>query len=274
MRSVRTALAVLTLLGLTFLMTRSADAGETKPKFKRERLSKEQVKVLFAKLGKAAATAKTFHARTLRSELSKYVVEAEPLKFEGEVWAERPNCFRQQMSKPRKSLAVANASDLWVYFPESREAQHIKLAKSAADKSGTATESFMSWVTFDLEKIEKNYSVSVRTDKVPEGVTVRIAKLAKEGDPAPGADAKAAAPTKAYCITYRPKASHRKTSGIRSLKIWVDGENPWPLKIEKVTKSKATIVTEFRDIVLWEKLDPKLFTFKPPRGTKVEELSR
>ncbi len=261
MRNVRTALAA------ALIMATGAGAGEAK--FKSERLSKDETKALFAKLGKAAANAKTFRARILRSELSSFVLDAEPLKSEGEIWAERPDRFRQQMSKPRRSLAVISPEDLWVYFPESREAQHVDLAKGVAGKAGASAESFMSWVTFDLAEIEKRYRVSVRTAEVPEGVTIRAPKSARKGASVP----KATAPAKAYRITYTPLASHRKKAAIRSLSIWVDGEHPWPLKVEKVTKRKDTIVTEFRDMVLEEKLDPKLFEFTPPRGTKVEELS-
>jgi len=269
---VRTVTAVFAALGLALVAATGATAGE--PEFKSVRLSKDETKALFAKLGKAAAKAKTFHARILRSELSKFVLDEDPLKSEGEVWAERPDRFRQQMSKPKKSLAVANATELWVYFPELREAQHVDLAKGPGSKAGGAAESFMSWVTFDLEKIQKSYRVSVKTAEVPEGVTIRFAKSTL--GPAPDGEAldavTAKPPAKAYVITYTPLASHRKKATIRSLSIWVDGENPWPLKIRKVTKRRDTIVTEFRDIVLWEKLDPKLFEFTPPRGTKVEEI--
>jgi len=269
---VRTVTASFAALGVALVAACGASAGEAK--FKSVRLSKDETRTLFAKLGKAVSTAKTFHARIVRSELSKFVLDEEPLKSEGEVWAERPDRFRQQMSKPKKSLAVANAAELWVYLPELREAQHIDLARGLGGKTGGAAESFMSWVTFDLEKIQKSYRVSVKTAEVPEGVTVRFAQSTL--GPAPDGKALdavvAKAPAKAYVITYTPLASHRKKATVRSLSIWVDGENPWPLKIRKVTKSRATIVTEFRDIVLWEKLDPKLFKFTPPRGTKVEEI--
>jgi len=262
MKNVRTALVA------ALIMAAGAGAGEAK--FKSERLSKDDTKALFAKLGKAAANAKTFRARILRSELSSFVLDAKPLKFEGEIWAERPDRFRQQMSKPRKSLAVINSEDLWVYFPESREAQHVNLAKGLAGKTATSSESFMSWVTFDLAEIQKRYRVSVRTAEVPKGVTIRSAKSARKGTQAPKAGT---APTKAFRITYTPLASHRKKAAVRSLSIWVDGEHPWPLKVEKVTKRKDTIVTEFRDMVLEEPLDPELFKFTPPRGTKIEKLS-
>ena len=264
MRSARSTLAAVA----ASLVSLCAGAGEVE--FKSERLSKDETKALFEKLGKAAATARTFHARILRSEESGYVTDDEPLRSEGEVWAVRPDRFRQQMSKPRKSLAVVNPKEVWIYFPESREAQHVDLAKGVAGKAGASAESFMSWVTFDLAEIEKAYRVSVRTAEVPEGVTVRVAKSARDGAPAPRA---AAAPAKAYRITYTPLASHRKKSAVRSLSLWVDGEHPWPLKVEKMTKSRATIVTEFRDMVLEEDLDPELFRFTPPRGTKREELS-
>lgn len=269
MRSVRSVLAVLvTALGVAL----GASAGEEE--FKCRSLTKEETKELFARLHKASETAKTFHARILRSELSSFVLDAEPLRFEGEVWAERPDRFRQQMSKPRKSLAVVNSKDLWVYFPESREAQHVDLAKGVAGKAGTSAESFMSWVTFDLEEIEKTYRVTVKTDRVPEGVTLRTVKPDRNGEePGKGEAPSAEAPEKAYRIEYEPLPAERKKAAVRSLSIWVDGEHPWPLKVEKVTKRKDTIITEFRDVVLEEKLDAKLFEFKPPRGTKVEELS-
>ena len=159
-----------------------------------------------------------------------------------------------------------NAKNLWIYFPESREAQHVDLAKGIAGKAGTSMESFMPWISFDLAEIEKKYRVTVRTAEVPEGATVRTARPDGKGEPV------AAALRGAYRITYTPR-DRKKSGGIRRLSIWVDGERPWPLKVEKTTSRGDTVTTEFRDTVLEEKLDPRLFEFTPPRGTKVEELS-
>ena len=100
-------------------------------------LSREETVELFEKLHAAVAGAKTFRAKLHRTEEVGFIEDAEPLEFRGEVQIERPSRFRQEIKEPRRSLIVISDTDLWVYFPEGREVQHVDLRKGIKDREGT-----------------------------------------------------------------------------------------------------------------------------------------
>ena len=119
--------------------------------------------------------------------------------------------------------------------------------------------------------------MTARTDVPPKEVTIRKAEPAAEGgsrDPgAPAAEEPRALELRnAYRIDFAPRSA-KLAPGIAWLSLWVDGENPWPFKIEKETPEGDIVTTEFFDILLDAPLDAKLFEFTPPRRTRVVELS-
>jgi outer membrane lipoprotein-sorting protein len=244
-----------------------ASAGRT--------LEREEVVKLFSKLEDAAAKSKSFKARIRLSERSGFVLDAKPLVSEGRVWAERPVRYRKEVIDPdtgkMKSALVIGREDLWVYFPESREAQHLALEKAGEAGPKGLVESFMPWASFDLDDIEKRYKVRVRTDDVPDGVTIRrVPEDMREGEPEIESLPRKT-PEEAFRIDYTPE--DREAAGeLRRLRIWVDGAHPWPIRVERYTTS-STVTTEISDIVLDAPLERSLFEFKPPRGTKLEELA-
>ncbi len=246
------------------LVSASARAEEKKPQGKE--LSREETAALFARLAEGAKTARTFQADVHIEELSGVLLTPTPLKKKGSVLVERPDRFRQEIAKPHRSLVIVSKTDLWIHFPAGRRAEHVDLTKGIRGRAGTTTESFMPWLSFDLEGLEKIYRVTARTDVPPKGVTIRKAEPATDKP-------RALALRKAYRIDFAPK-NPKLAPGIAWLSLWVDGENPWPFKIEKETPEGDLVTTEFFDILLDAPLDPKLFEFTPPRRTKVVELSK
>lgn len=232
-------------------------------------LTREETVALFARLSKAAKTAKTFQAKMHREERTGFVIDAKPLVYKGRWLVRRPPPkevgehelplnFRQDISRPRRSAMFITQRDFWVSFPESKEAQHADLAKGPKASANAAIESFTLWLYFDLDAIEKAYRVKARPIAPPAGLVIR-----KDGE---GAEIK---PEKMYRVTFAPRDEEKAT--FVELSLWLEGDTPWPLKIEKET-DEGTVTTEFSEIVLDAPLDAKLFKFTRPRGTKVQEL--
>lgn len=233
-----------------------------------KKLSREETVALFARLAGAAKAAKTFQAKMRREERTDFVLDAKPIVSEGRWLVERlaksavgknemPIRFRQDVFRPRKGALFITRKDFWVSFPESREAQHADLTKGTKGSNATV-ETFTLWLYFDLDAIEKTYRVKARAVEPPEGLTIRK-----------GEGRAAAKPEKMYRVTFLPRDEEKAT--FLELSLWLDGVNPWPLKIEKETDD-GTVATQFSEIVLDEPVDAGLFNYIPPRGTKVQEL--
>lgn len=237
-------------------------------------LSREETVELFEKLHAAVAGAKTFRAKLHRTEEVGFIEDAEPLEFRGEVQIERPSRFRQEIKEPRRSLIVISDTDLWVYFPEGREVQHVDLRKGIKDREGTSAESFMPWLTFDLEGLDKRFRITVIRKKAPAGLVVRRAPVPEEGaEDAPPAGPVPLAPADLYEITFEPKRAE-DAPDMLELVLVVYGAEPWPIRIVQTTVDEDVITTEFSDVLLDAPIAKEVFDFKPPRGTKVVDLSK
>ncbi|MHC4505647.1 MAG: LolA family protein, partial [Planctomycetota bacterium] len=229
-----------------------------------KKLAREEVVALFTRLAEAAKTAKTFQAKLRRVESTGLVIDAKPLVSEGRWYVQRlprdkvgekemPVKFRQDVQRPHKGAIFINGKDFWVSFPESREAQYTDLTKGSKGSNDTL-ETFALWLYFDLKTIEKGYRVKVRAVEPLKGVTVRKGESGPE-----------VSPEKMYRMTFVPLDEEKAT--FLELKLWLDGVNPWPLRTEKETDD-GSVTREFSEIVLDAPIDPKLFEYEPPRGTK------
>jgi outer membrane lipoprotein-sorting protein len=165
---------------------------------------------------------------------------------------------------------VVNEKHVWLYYPKAREVQHMDLEKGKG-KSGTGVDSFMSWLSFDLEELEKTFKVRVSTAAPPEGVTIRKEKPATGGGPAGKTLGPAIAPSEAYRIGL-VRRDPKLAPDIARLSVWVDGRHPWPLIIEQEDQGGDVTTFRFADIVLDAPVEPSRFEFKRPRRTKVVEL--
>jgi len=266
----RSGLAAWALLASVTLVSPAREASAAPAK----KLAREEIVQLFAALSDAAKSASTFQGKMRRLEKSGLVLDEEPLKSEGEVWIERPDCFRQDIAKPKASVTVASKEHLWVFFPAAKEAQHIDLRRGLKGRADTTTESIMPWLTFDLAGLEKKYKVTASRTNVPEGVTLRKFPPRAEGVAPPRAeDVPARAPAECFQISFVPREA-KFAPGLAVLSIWVDGADPWPLRIERETVDGDLQITEFGEIALDATVDARLFDYRPPAGTKVVELSQ
>jgi outer membrane lipoprotein-sorting protein len=262
------------LAALIFFAVVAASVAAAEPGSERVELSREETVELFGKLHAAVSTAKTFQAKLSRTEEGGFIEDAEPLEFRGEVRIERPSRFRQEIREPRKSLVVISDTDLWVYFPEDREVQHVDLRKGIKDREGTSAESFMPWLIFDLEALDKRFRIAVVREKAPAGLVVRRVPAPEEGaEEAPPAEPVPLAPADLYEITFEPKKPENAPDMLE-LVLVVYGAEPWPIRIVQTTVDEAVITSEFSDVLLDAPVAKEVFDFKPPRGTKIVDLSR
>jgi len=259
---IRASIALVTCLAAAVSCPGSAADGGA-----RATLAREETVALFAGLAEAAKSARTFQARLRRSERTGFVLDERPLVSEGRVWIERPDRFCQEISRPHRGLTVANGNDLWVYFPESREVQHIDLRKGLKGRSETTSDAFMPWLAFDLQELEKKYRVAASACEAPAGVTIRRPPGAGEGR-----GASAGPPRSCFRIDFAPRDA-KFAPGLARLSIWVEAGTPWPLKIERESVEGELMVSEFAEIVLDAPVEASRFQFRPPAGTKRVELS-
>jgi outer membrane lipoprotein-sorting protein len=267
MRITRPVFLLSMAIATSMLVPASADGASSR---KKKRLSREELVSLFGGLTKAAGTAKTLQAAMKRSDVSGLVIDDKPLVSEGNLWIERPARFRQDITKPRPSVTVASEREVWVYFPEAREAQYIDISKGIKGKKNTTSESILPWLTFDLPGLEKKYQIAAKRTSPPQGVKLKVhPRGAQKVDIG---KLTAIEPKECYKIDFVPK-DPRFAPGLAMLSLWVDGVNPWPLKIERESTDGDIQTTEFSNIVLEAPVDPKLFDYRPPRGTKIENLS-
>ncbi len=276
------------VLAFAFAVPVAARAAEVT---ERKKLAREETIELFGKLHAAVPGAKTFQAKLTRTEESGLIVDEEPLVYHGEVKMVRPDCFRQEITKPRRSLTVANEADVWIYFPDEREVQHIDLKKGMKDREDMSSRSIMPWITFDFEGLDKKFEITAVRVPAPEGLVVMKVPARPSGDttPAEGAEGggeeggeegvKKAPPAEPVAlsspyiheITFVPRKAEYAPNMIE-LVLTVYGEEPWPFKIEQESEDDL-IVTEFSVIILDAPVAEEVFKFKPPRGTKVVDLS-
>ena len=139
------------VLAFAFAVPVAARAAEAAEETERKKLSREETVELFGRLHAAVPGSKTFQARLRRTEVSDIVVGEEPLVYHGELKMMRPGRFRQEITKPRRSLTVVNEADVWIYFPDEREVQHIDLKRGIKGREETSSRSIMPWITFDFE---------------------------------------------------------------------------------------------------------------------------
>ena len=266
MTHARTLLAVLTCAVLVGLAEGATAAAK--------KLTREELVALFAALNGAAKTARTFQADLRRSEQSGFVIDEEPLVSEGTVSIERPERFRQEIVRPRRSLTVVNSKDLWIYFPDAREVQHVDLTKGVKGKAGTSAESIMPWLTFDLAGLEKTFKVEAWLEDPPEWATLKLVPEDRRGKIAAAEvkDLPARALERCFRIEFAP-VKQELAPAMATLSLWVDGVNPWPVKIGQENPDGDVVTTEYRNIVLEAPIDAREFEFRPPRRTKVQELS-
>lgn len=253
---------------------RAAEAAE------RKKLSREETIELFGKLHAAVPGAKTFQAKLRRTEEVGFLEDEEPLVYHGELKMMRPGRFRQEITKPRRSLTVANEADVWIYFPDEREVQHIDLKRGMKGREDMSSRSIMPWITFDFEGLDKKFEITAVRVPAPEGLVVKKVPARAEGAEGGGKEdekkpppAEPVALSSPYIheITFVPRKAEYAPNMIE-LVLTVYGEEPWPFKIEQESEDDV-IVTEFSEIVLDASIPEEVFKFKAPRGTKVVDLS-
>jgi outer membrane lipoprotein-sorting protein len=263
--------ALAALICCAVLVAEAVAAPAAEPDSGQVLLSREETVELFEKLHAAVATAKTFQAKLHRTEEGGFIEDVEPLEFRGEWQIERPSRFRQEIKEPRRSLIVISDTDLWVYFPEDGEVQHVDLKKGIKDREGTSAESFMPWLTFDLEALDKRFRITVIRVKAPAGLVVR--RVPARAEDASPAEPVPLPPAHLYEITFEPKKAENAPDMLE-LVLTVYGAEPWPIRIVQTTVDEYVITTEFSDVLLDAPVAKEVFEFKPPRGTKVVDLSK
>ena len=155
-----------------------------------------------------------------------------PISSTGTLAFQAPNKFRRELTGANPSTTVCNGQELWIYYPNFKEAERYTLGqKQFFDDSLAALTAGL-----NFQDVEKFFRVSA----------------SKEGN--------------GHRVVLTPK-----TGGLRkilsNLTVWMDGEG-MVQKTDAALPKGDRVVTTYRNVRASRQSDAK-FEFNPPAGAKV-----
>lgn len=122
---------------------------------------------------RAERGASPFVHASFREEKTLHLM-AKPIVSSGEVWFEAPNEFRREVRGSSPSVTASDGTQLWIYYPNFKSAEHYSLGKrSPVDAVVAAINAAMNLQdverTFEIaaEKINNAYELEL-TPRTPE----------------------------------------------------------------------------------------------------------
>jgi outer membrane lipoprotein-sorting protein len=150
------ALVILALANLTGLTGRVCAAD----------LSSSELRDLLGQIRAQRAASPHVHANFREEKTLRLMTK--PIVSSGEVWFEAPNKFRREVRGTSPSVTVSDGTQLWIYYPNFKSAEHYPLGKrSPVDSVIAAINAAMNLqdveATFQIEaaKIDKGYELKL-----------------------------------------------------------------------------------------------------------------
>jgi chaperone LolA len=193
-------------------------------------LSADEEKALLAKLqqqrAQMPAVTATFTEEKTTRLLTKPVMSTGTLAFQA------PNKFRRELTGNNPSTTVCNGQELWIYYPNFKEAEHYTLGqKQFFDDSLAALTAGL-----NFQNVERFFRVNV----------------AKDGG--------------SYRVVLTPKTGGLKRI-LADLTVWLDDDGTIQ-KTDAALPKGDRVVTSYRGVHAAKQSDAK-FDFTPPAGAKV-----
>ncbi|MGH7935902.1 MAG: LolA family protein [Chthoniobacterales bacterium] len=92
-----------------------------------------------------------------------------PISSSGKVWFQDPNKFRREVQGNAPSITVSDGSQLWIYYPKFKSAEHYSLGKHSPLDAGIAALT----AALNLENVEKSYHMT--GSKEGDGYALQLA---------------------------------------------------------------------------------------------------
>ncbi len=179
----------------------------------------------------------SMQARMYQKKTTPLLKEA--VETEGTLTLKKPNLLNMSLTKPKPMRMVGDGEVLWVYRPDSKEAERHVLA---SDLAASETIKFLSSaIAMSTEELANRFDISAYSGSsvLTLAMTPKSAILAR--------------------YLARINVSYR------------DGEAV-PFKFEVISKNGSATITEFREVQLNPRLSNDAFRFKLPPDARITNL--
>lgn len=129
-------------------------------------LNEMEVKDLLGQIRAHRAASPFVHAKFREEKTLRLMTK--PIATSGEVWFEAPNKFKREVRGNSPSVTVSDGTQLWIYYPNFKSAEHYSLGKrSPVDSVVAAINTAMNLQdvesTFQIEaaKIDNGYELDL-----------------------------------------------------------------------------------------------------------------
>jgi chaperone LolA len=193
-------------------------------------LPADEEKALIAKLQQQRAQMPAVNASFTEEKNTRLL--AKPIVSSGTIAFQAPNKFRRELSGNNPSTTVCDGHELWIYYPNFKEAEKYTLGqKQFFDESLAALTAGL-----NFQNVERFF----RVDVVREG--------------------------NGYRVTLTPRTGGLKRI-LTALTVWLDDEGMIQ-KTDAALPKGDRVVTTYRNVRAAKQSDAR-FEFTPPAGVKV-----
>lgn len=163
------------------------------------------------------------------------------VESEGTLTLKKPNLLNMSVAKPKRMQMVGDGEVLWVYRPDSKEAEKHVLAQ---EFTASETVKFLSSaIAISTEELASRFDISAYSDSSSKTLTLAMT------------------PKSSIVARYLAKINVS----------YKDGEAV-PFKFEVISKNGSATITEFKEVVLNPALDNDSFRFKLPPNARITNL--
>jgi outer membrane lipoprotein carrier protein len=195
-----------------------------------EPLAPAELKSLLEQIRQKRAAAPQVQADFREEKTMKMM--SKPVASSGKVWFQAPNKFRREMKGNAPSVTVSNGQQLWIHYPKFQSAEQYALGKRSPLDAGIAAIT----ASLNLQGVEDSYNITG----------------AKEGNE--------------YVLQLAPRTAAIKKM-LQQFTIRLNAD----LQVERTEMAQPNgdrVVTVYSNESR-APIDPAMFEFTPPAGTKV-----
>ena len=170
------------------------------------------------------------------SQTKKNPLLNKEITTEGTIVLKKPNLLHWDIARPERLTTIADGRILWIYHPDSKEAQRFVIAEQLMAKQ--TMEFFSSTMNMSVEEMGKKFEIA------------------------------AYRPDKNLILEMKPKSSIT-AKYLAAIYVWYKEDKAVPYKFEVIGKKGNSTVTEFQNIVLNPSIKEDIFRFVLPSDVTI-----
>ena len=117
-------------------------------------LNQAEVKSLLARIREQRTSAPDVHAN-FQEQKTIHLLN-KPITSSGKIWFHTPNKFRREVAGNSPSVTASNGTDLWIYYPNFKSAEHYSLGKRSPVDAVIAAIN----TALNLENVDNTFQIS------------------------------------------------------------------------------------------------------------------